>query len=126
MRPNVTREHPMGKSLEGKTVAILATDGLEQVELTEPRKAVEAAGATVRLLSLKAGEIQGMHHDEKGDRLPVDGMVADARVDDYDALILPGGVQNPDTLRMDGKAVGFVRDFVESGKPVGVICHGPW
>ena len=116
----------MGKSLEGKTVAILATDGVEQVELTEPRKAVEAAGATVRLLSLKPGAIQGMNHDQKGDKLPVDGLVADARVDEYDALILPGGVQNPDTLRMDEKAVAFVRDFVESGKPVGVICHGPW
>ena len=116
----------MGKSLEGKTVAILATDGVEQVELTEPRKAVEAAGATVRLLSLKPGEIQGMNHDQKGDKLPVDGLVADARVDEYDALILPGGVQNPDTLRMDEKAVAFVRAFVESGKPVGVICHGPW
>ena len=116
----------MGKSLEGKTVAILATDGVEQVELTEPRKAVEAAGATVRLLSLKPGEIQGMNHDQKGDKLRVDGLVADARVDEYDALILPGGVQNPDTLRMDEKAVAFVRAFVESGKPVGVICHGPW
>lgn len=116
----------MGKSLEGKTVAILATDGVEQVELTEPRKAVEAAGATVRLLSLKPGEIQGMNHDQKGDKLPVDGVVVDARVDEYDALILPGGVQNPDTLRMDEKAVAFVRAFVESGKPVGVICHGPW
>lgn len=116
----------MGKSLEGRTVAILATDGVEQVELTEPRKAVEAAGATVRLLSLKPGAIQGMNHDQKGDKLPVDGLVADARVDEYDALILPGGVQNPDTLRTDEKAVAFVRDFVESGKPVGVICHGPW
>lgn len=116
----------MGKSLEGQTVAILATDGVEQVELTEPRKAVEAAGATVRLLSLKPGAIQGMNHDQKGDKLPVDGLVADARVDEYDALILPGGVQNPDTLRTDEKAVAFVRDFVESGKPVGVICHGPW
>ena len=116
----------MGKSLEGKTVAILATDGVEQVELTEPRKAVEAAGATVRLLSLKPGEIQGMNHDQKGDKLPVDSVVADARVDEYDALILPGGVQNPDTLRMDEKAVAFVRAFVQSGKPVGVICHGPW
>ena len=116
----------MGKSLEGKTVAILATDGVEQVELTEPRKAVEAAGAIVRLLSLKPGAIQGMNHDQKGDKLPVDGLVADARVDEYDALILPGGVQNPDTLRTDEKAVAFVCDFVESGKPVGVICHGPW
>ena len=116
----------MDKKLENKTVAILATDGVEQVELTEPRKAVEDAGATVRLLSIKGGEIQGMHHDKPGDKLKVDGLVADASVDDFDALILPGGVQNPDTLRMDEDAVKFVRDFVNSGKPVGVICHGPW
>ena len=116
----------MDKKLENKTVAILATDGVEQVELTEPRKAVEDAGATVRLLSIKGGEIQGMHHDKPGDKLKVDGLVADASVDDFDALILPGGVQNPDTLRMDQDAVKFVRDFVNSGKPVGVICHGPW
>lgn len=116
----------MDKKLENKTVAILATDGVEQVELTEPRKAVEEAGATVRLLSIKGGEIQGMHHDKPGDKLKVDGLVADASVDDFDALILPGGVQNPDTLRMDEDAVKFVRDFVNSGKPVGVICHGPW
>ena len=116
----------MGKQLENRTVAILATDGVEQVELTEPRKAVEEAGATVRLLSIKDGEIQGMNHDQPGDKLKVDGLVSNASVDDYDALILPGGVQNPDTLRMDQKAVAFVRDFVRSGKPVGVICHGPW
>ena len=116
----------MAKTLENRTVAILATDGVEQVELTEPRKAVEEAGATVRLLSIKDGEIQGMNHDKPGDKLKVDGLVADASVDEYDALILPGGVQNPDTLRMDEDAVSFVRDFVNSGKPVGVICHGPW
>ena len=116
----------MANSLENRTVAILATDGVEQVELTEPRKAVEEAGAKVRLLSIKEGEIQGMHHDKPGDKLKVDGRVADASVDDFDALILPGGVQNPDTLRMDEDAVGFVRNFVNSGKPVGVICHGPW
>ena len=116
----------MSNKLENRTVAILATDGVEQVELTEPRKAVEEAGATVRLLSIKEGEIQGMNHDKPGDKLKVDGLVADASVDEYDALILPGGVQNPDTLRMDEKAVAFVRDFVRSGKPVGVICHGPW
>ena len=116
----------MANSLENRTVAILATDGVEQVELTEPRKAVEEAGAKVRLLSIKEGEIQGMHHDKPGDKLQVDGRVADASVEDFDALILPGGVQNPDTLRMDEDAVGFVRDFVNSGKPVGVICHGPW
>ncbi len=116
----------MSNKLQDKTVAILATDGVEQVELTEPRKAVEEAGATVRLLSIKEGEIQGMNHDKPGDKLKVDGLVADASVEEYDALILPGGVQNPDTLRMDEKAVAFVRDFARSGKPIGVICHGPW
>ena len=116
----------MSSALKNKTVAILATDGFEQVELTEPKKAVEQAGATTRLLSIKDGEIQGMHHDKKGDKLKVDGLVADANVDDFDALILPGGVANPDALRMDEAAVGFVRDFFRSGKPIGVICHGPW
>ena len=116
----------MSNKLQNRTVAILATDGVEQVELTEPRKAVEEAGATVRLLSIKEGEIRGMNHDKPGDKLQVDGLVADASVEDYDALILPGGVQNPDTLRMDEKAVAFVRDFARSGKPIGVICHGPW
>ncbi|MBJ6979415.1 MULTISPECIES: type 1 glutamine amidotransferase domain-containing protein [unclassified Luteimonas] len=116
----------MHKTLENRRVAILATDGFEQVELTEPRKAVEEAGAKVSLLSIKAGEIQGMHHDKPGDRLQVDGLVAEASIDDFDALILPGGVANPDTLRMDEAAVGFVRDFARSGKPIGVICHGPW
>ncbi|GAB3304239.1 type 1 glutamine amidotransferase domain-containing protein [Luteimonas notoginsengisoli] len=116
----------MSSALRNKTVAILATDGFEQVELTEPKQAVEQAGATTRLLSIKDGEIQGMHHDRKGDRLKVDGLVADANVDDFDALILPGGVANPDALRMDEAAVAFVRDFYRSGKPIGVICHGPW
>ena len=111
----------MSSALKNKTVAILATDGFEQVELTEPKKAVEQAGATTRLLSIKDGEIQGMHHDKKGDKLKVGGLVADANVDDFDALILPGGVAKPDEA-----AVGFVRDFFRSGKPIGVICHGPW
>ena len=116
----------MSSALQNTTVAILATDGVEQVELTEPKKAVEQAGATTRLLSIKDGEIQGMHHDKPGDKLKVDGLVADAKVDDFDALILPGGVANPDRLRMDEAAVAFVRDFFRSGKPIGVICHGPW
>lgn len=113
-------------TLSGKTIAILATDGFEQVELTEPKQAVEQAGADTRILSLKPGAIQGMHHAEKGDTIQVDDLVADANVDDYDALILPGGVANPDALRMDQDAVAFVRDFANSGKPIGVICHGPW
>ena len=116
----------MSNALRNKTVAILATDGFEQVELTEPKKAVEQAGATTRLLSIKDGEIQGMHHDKPGDRFKVDGLVADAKIEDFDALILPGGVANPDTLRLDEAAVGFVRDFTRSGKPIGVICHGAW
>ena len=116
----------MANTLRGKTIAILATDGFEQVEMTEPKRAVEDAGATTRLLSLKTGEIQGMHHDKKGDTFKVDGRVADARIDEFDGLLLPGGVANPDALRMDKAAVDFVRDFARSGKPIGVICHGPW
>ncbi|QNU15320.1 type 1 glutamine amidotransferase domain-containing protein [Thermomonas sp. XSG] len=116
----------MANTLRGKTIAILATDGFEQVEMTEPKRAVEEAGATTRLLSLKTGEIQGMHHDKKGDTFKVDGRVADARIDEFDGLLLPGGVANPDALRMDKAAVDFVRDFANSGKPIGVICHGPW
>ncbi len=116
----------MAQPLHGKKVAILATDGVEQVELIQPREAVESAGATTELLSIKDGEIQGMNHDEKGDRLRVDRLVSEASVEDYDALILPGGTTNPDKLRRDTNAVSFVRDFAASGKPIGVICHGPW
>jgi protease I len=112
--------------LSGKRVAILATDMFEQVELFEPRKAVEHAGAEVELVSLEAGEIQGFNHYDKADTFPVDKVVADASADDYDALLLPGGVGNPDTLRMDENAVGFVRSFFEQGKPVAAICHAPW
>lgn len=116
----------MATPLRDKIIAILATDGFEQVELTEPQRAVEQAGATTKLLSLEAGDIRGMHHDKQGDTFEVDGLVADAKVADYDGLILPGGVANPDALRMDEAAVHFVRDFANSGKPIGVICHGPW
>lgn len=116
----------MANPLHDKTIAILATDGFEQVELTDPKQAVEQAGAKTLLLSLKAGEIQGMHHDKPGDRFKVDGLVADAKIEDYDGLILPGGVANPDALRIDADAVRFVREFALSGKPIGVICHGPW
>jgi protease I len=112
--------------LSGKRVAILATDMFEQVELVEPRKAVEQAGADVELVSLEAGEIQGFNHYDKADTFPVDKVVADVSADDYDALLLPGGVGNPDTLRMDENAVGFVRSFFEQGKPVAAICHAPW
>jgi protease I len=117
----------MANELNGKKVAILAADGVEQVELERPRAAVEDAGASTELVSLDDGEIQAFNHDiDKGDTFPVDRKVADVSVDDYDALLLPGGTMNPDKLRMDDAAVGFVREFVESGKPIGVICHGPW
>jgi protease I len=112
--------------LQGKRVAFLATDMVEQVELTEPWQAVKDEGATVELVSLEEGEIQGFNHYDKADTFKVDRTVEEARVDDYDALVIPGGVGNPDTMRMDENAVQFVRDFFEQGKPVGVICHGPW
>ena len=112
--------------LNGKRVAILATDMFEQVELVEPRKAVEQAGADVDLVSLETGEIQGFNHYDKADTFSVDRAVADVSADDYDALLLPGGVGNPDTLRADEDAVAFVRSFFEQGKPVAAICHGPW
>jgi protease I len=115
----------MGK-LDGKTIAFLAADGVEQVELTEPRKAVEEAGAETHLLSLESGEIQGFNHLDKADRFTVDKAVGDADASDYDGLVLPGGVANPDHLRTDEDAVAFVRAFFEAGKPVGAICHAPW
>jgi deglycase len=117
----------MADELQGKTIAILATDGVEQVELEKPRQAVEKAGAATELLSTKSEDIQAMQGDiQQGDTFPVDREVSEASVDSYDGLLLPGGVINPDKLRVDDDAVGFVRDFVGSGKPVGVICHGPW
>jgi deglycase len=112
--------------LQGKKIAFLATDGVEQVEYTEPRKAVEQAGATADLVSLQPGQIQGFNHLDKGDTFPVDRAVRDASADDYDGLVLPGGVANPDVLRTDKDAVRFVRSFFETGKPVASICHGAW
>jgi protease I len=112
--------------LQGKRVAFLATDMVEQVELTEPWKAVKDAGGTPELVSLKEGEIQGFDHYEKANTFKVDRTIEEARAEDYDALVIPGGVGNPDTMRMDENAVQLVRDFFEQGKPVGVICHGPW
>jgi protease I len=112
--------------LNGKRIAILATDMFEQVELVQPRKALEDAGAETELVSLEEGEIQGFNHYDKADTFPVDKVVADVSADDYDALLLPGGVGNPDSLRMDDDAVGFVRDFYEQGKPIAAICHAPW
>ncbi len=116
----------MGDKLQGKRVAFLATDMVEQVELTDPWKAVESEGATPELISLEDGEIQGFNHYDKADTFKVDRTVEEARADDYDALVVPGGVGNPDTMRMDENAVELVRQFFEQGKPVGAICHGPW
>ena len=117
----------MSNTLQGKKVAILAADGVEKVELEKPREALEEAGAQVQVLSLKEGEIQARNHDlEPAGTFAVDRTVAQASVDDYDALVLPGGTVNPDKLRADDSAVSFVRDFVISGKPVAAICHGPW
>jgi protease I len=112
--------------LDGKRVAFLATDMFEQVELTEPWQAVEEAGGTPELVSLKPGEIQGFEHYDKAGTFKVDRTIEEARVDDYDGLVLPGGVGNPDTLRTDENAVAFVRAFFDAGKPVAAICHGPW
>ena len=116
----------MGKKLEGKRVAFLATDMVEQVELTEPWKAVRDEGARVELISLEEGKIQGFNHYDKADEFAVDRTAEEASASDYDALVIPGGVGNPDTMRGDENAVEFVREFFEQGKPVGVICHGPW
>jgi protease I len=112
--------------LNGKKIAFLATDMVEQVELTEPWKAVEQAGGKPELISLEEGEIQGFDHYDKADTFRVDRTVEDASPDEYDALVIPGGVGNPDTMRLDEHAVRFVREFVRSGKPLGVICHAPW
>ena len=116
----------MELGLKGRRVAILATDGVEQVELEVPRRALDAAGAVTHLISPKQDSIQAMNHDEKGARIPVDRMLGDVRPGDYDALLLPGGVANPDALRMDVKAVQFVREFMLADKPVAAICHGAW
>jgi protease I len=116
----------MANELQGKKIAFLAADGVEQVELTEPWQAIKDAGGEPELLSIAAGDIQAFNHLDHGDTFPVDTEVADANAADYDGLVLPGGVANPDFLRGDENAVGFVRDFFEQGKPVGVICHGPW
>jgi len=116
----------MGK-LDGKKIAFLATDGVENSELTEPWKAVKEAGGTPELVSLEEGEIQGVENElDKRDRFPVDTLVADADPSDYDGLVLPGGVVNPDALRANDDAVDFVRSFAEANKPIGAICHGPW
>jgi protease I len=116
----------MPKRLEGKRIAILATNGFEQSELTEPRKALDAEGAVTLVVSPASGKIKGWNHKDWGDEIAVDLPMSSARATDFDALLLPGGVMNPDQLRTDAGAVKFVRDFVEAGKPVAAICHGPW
>jgi protease I len=116
----------MAGKLQGKRVAFLATEGVEQVELTEPWSAVEGEGGTPELVSLEEGDVQAFNHLDKGDTFPVDRTAAQASADDYDGLVLPGGVANPDFLRADQDAVAFVRAFFEAGKPVAAICHGAW
>jgi protease I len=116
----------MASELSGRSVAVLATDGVEQVELTQPVKALRDAGAQVHVVSPRSGTIQGWNHHDRGDPIPVDQPLGQANPERYDALVLPGGVINPDRLRTDPKAVQFVRHFVETGKPIAAICHGPW
>jgi protease I len=117
----------MAGKLDGKRIAILATDGVEEVELTRPRDAVTAEGARVDVVSLEDGELQAMNHDiEPASKIGIDRTAAEASSSDYDALIMPGGTVNADRLRMDPDVQSFVRDIVRAGKPVGVICHGPW
>jgi protease I len=116
----------MGEKLEGLKVAILVADGFEQVELTEPKKALDEAGAQTKIVSPADGQVQGWKHDEKADKFNVDEPLDHARSDDFDALLLPGGVRNPDKLRTMTRAIEFVRGFFAAGKPVAAICHAPW
>ena len=116
----------MPNRLDGKRVAVLATDGFEQVELTKPVEALRAEGAQVEIVAPKGGEIQGYNHHDKGDTVPVDRELAQADAGGYDAIVLPGGVINPDQLRLEPQAIEFIRSFAEAGKPIAAICHGPW
>jgi protease I len=116
----------MAGKIDGKRIAFVATDGVEQIELTEPWKAVEQEGGKPELISIESGQIQGFDHLDKADTFDVDRTAKDADADDYDGLVLPGGVANPDFLRTDEDVISFVRAFFTSGKPVAVICHGPW
>ncbi|WP_315129334.1 type 1 glutamine amidotransferase domain-containing protein [Comamonas antarctica] len=116
----------MAANVSGKKIAVLVTDGFEQVELTGPKKALEAAGAQVTILAPKPGSVQGFHHTDKGDSFPVDATIGDARAEDFDAVLLPGGVQNADALRVDEDARAFVKQIAAQAKPIAVICHGPW
>jgi protease I len=116
----------MARKLDGKKVAILVTDGFEQVEMTKPREALDEAGAETKIVSLKPGKIQGMHHADKGDKFDVDLTLDEARPEEFDALLIPGGLMNPDALRSNDDALEFTRHFFREGKPVAAICHGPW
>ena len=116
----------MARKLDGKKVAILVTDGFEQVEMTKPREALHEAGAETKIVSLKSGKIQGMHHADKGDKFDVDLTLDEARPEEFDALLIPGGLMNPDALRSNDDALEFTRHFFREGKPVAAICHGPW
>jgi protease I len=116
----------MANKLSGKKVAILAADGFEEVELTKPRKALEDAGAKTSVVSIKSGKIQGMNHADKGATVDVDVTLAEVKPQEFDALLIPGGLMNPDTLRSTDEALEFVRHFFRQGKPVAAICHAPW
>jgi protease I len=116
----------MQQRVDGCRVAIMVTDGFEQVEMTEPRKALDEAGAQTDLIAPEKNEVQGMNHDEKGSKFPVDVLLSAASASAYDALLLPGGVANPDKLRTIPQAVQFVKEFAKNGKPIAAICHGPW
>ena len=116
----------MSNELSGKKIAILVMDGFEQVELTKPKQAFEAAGAETQIISPQNGKVQGWNHFDKADYFPVDVSIEAAKADDYDGLLLPGGVANPDQLRTQDKAVQFIKSFFDAGKPVAAICHGPW
>ncbi|HEY8448686.1 MAG TPA: type 1 glutamine amidotransferase domain-containing protein [Thermomicrobiales bacterium] len=116
----------MANELQGKRIAFIATDGVEQIELTEPWNVIQQAGGQPELISLKKGQIQTVNGMDKADTFRADKTFDQARAADYDSLVIPGGVANPDTMRMDERAVRFVRAFIEAGKPVAAICHGPW
>jgi deglycase len=115
----------MARKLDGKKVAILVADGFEQVEMTKPREALNEAGANTKIVSLKPGKIQGMNHADKGDKFDVDLTLNEARPEEFDALLIPGGLYNPDSMRTNEKALAFARHFFREGKPVAAICHGP-
>ncbi len=116
----------MAGKLDGKIVAILVADGFEQIEMTKPREALKEAGAETKIVSPKSGQIQGMNHADKGEKFDVDLALDDANPEDFDALLIPGGLMNPDELRSTPEATDFARHFLDAGKPVAAICHGPW